>query len=144
MFIYDCKRGAIATVLDRASSFLRISIHTTKRAEDVENEVRRPLAPHKDKTYTITSDNGLEFAKHINISKALECDYYFCHPYSSWKRGLNEYTNGLIRQYFPKGSSFEDITPQRIQEVEDKINHRPRKTLGLNQHLKEFEVLFLS
>ena len=50
--------------------------------------------------------------------------------YSSWERGLNEYTNGLIRQYFPKGSSFTDITPERIQEVEDKLNHRPRKTLG--------------
>jgi len=60
----------------------------------------------------------------------LDCDYYFCHPYSSWERGLNEYTNGLIRQYFPKGSNFTDITPERIQEVESKLNHRPRKTLG--------------
>jgi len=56
----------------------------------------------KDKIYTITSDNGLEFASHKNISEALEYEHYFCHPYSSWERGLNEYTNGLIRQYIPK------------------------------------------
>ncbi|WP_415407841.1 IS30 family transposase [Sulfurovum sp. CS9] len=60
---------------------------------------------------------------------SLDCSYYFCHPYSSWERGLNEYTNGLIRQYFHKGSDFTKITPQRIQEVEDSLNHRPRKTL---------------
>jgi IS30 family transposase len=72
----------------------------------------------------------LEFANHKAISTTLDCDYYFCHPYSSWERGLNEYTNGLIRQYFRKGSDFTNITAQKIQEVEDKINHRPRKALN--------------
>ena len=123
------KQGAITTIVDRASAFVKISIPTSKRAEDIENETKRLLLPHKETTYTITSDNGLEFANHKDIAKILDCDYYFCHPYSSWERGLNEYTNGLIRQYFPKGSSFTDITPERIQEVEDKLNHRPRKTL---------------
>ncbi len=124
------KQGAITTIVDRASAFVKISIPTTKRAEDIENETVRLLLPHKEITHTITSDNGLEFANHKSIAGTLDCDYYFCHPYSSWERGLNEYTNGLIRQYFPKGSSFADITPERIQEVEDKLNHRPRKTLG--------------
>jgi len=124
------KQGAITTIVDRASAFVKISMPTTKRAEDIENETTRLLYPHRDITHTITSDNGLEFANHVAIAKVLGCDYYFCHPYSSWERGLNEYTNGLIRQYFPKGSSFENITPQMIQEVEDKLNHRPRKTLG--------------
>lgn len=124
------KQGAITTIVDRASAFVKISIPTSKRAEDIENETARLLRPHKDITYTITSDNGLEFANHKAIAKILDCDYYFCHPYSSWERGLNEYTNGLIRQYFPKGSSFQNITPNRIQEVEDMLNHRPRKTLG--------------
>jgi len=124
------KQGAITTIVDRASAFVKISIPTTKRAEDIENETTRLLLPHKELTHTITSDNGLEFANHTAIAKALGCNYYFCHPYSSWERGLNEYTNGLIRQYFPKGSSFENITHERIQEVEDKLNHRPRKTLG--------------
>ena len=124
------KQGAITTIVDRASAFVKISIPTTKRAEDIESETIRLLLPHKEITHTITSDNGLEFANHKGISKILDCSYYFCNPYSSWERGLNEYTNGLIRQYFSKGSSFADITPERIQEVEDKLHHRPRKTLG--------------
>jgi IS30 family transposase len=123
------KQGAITTIVDRASAFVKISIPTTKRAEDVEKETKRLLLPHKDRIHTITSDNGLEFANHKAIADTLTCDYYFCHPYSSWERGLNEYTNGLIRQYFHKGSSFTDITPERIQEVENKLNHRPRKAL---------------
>ena len=123
------KQGAITTIVDRASAFVKISIPTSKRAEDIENETKRLLLPHKKITHTITSDNGLEFANHKDIANTLDCNYYFCHPYSSWERGLNEYTNGLIRQYFPKGSSFTDITPERIQKVEDKLNHRPRKTL---------------
>jgi len=124
------KQGAITTIVDRASAFVKISIPTSKRAEDIENETKRLLIPHKEITHTITSDNGLEFANHKAIANTLNCDYYFCHPYSSWERGLNEYTNGLIRQYFPKGSSFTHITPEIIQEVENKLNHRPRKTLG--------------
>ena len=123
------RQGAITTIVDRASAFVKISIPTSKRAEDIESETTRLMLPHKEITHTITSDNGLEFANHKAIANSLACDYYFCHPYSSWERGLNEYTNGLIRQYFPKGSSFTDITPERIQKVEDKLNHRPRKTL---------------
>jgi IS30 family transposase len=124
------KQGAITTIVDRASAFVKISIPTSKRAKDIESETTRLMLPHKQRTHTITSDNGLEFANHKAIANTLDCDYYFCHPYSSWERGLNEYTNGLIRQYFPKGSSFTDITQERIQEVENKLNHRPRKTLG--------------
>ena len=123
------KQGAITTIVDRASAFVKISIPTSKRAEDIESETTRLMLPYKKTTHTITSDNGLEFANHKAIANTLDCEYYFCHPYSSWERGLNEYTNGLIRQYFPKGSSFTDITPEKIQEVENKLNHRPRKTL---------------
>ena len=124
------KQGAITTIVDRASAFVKISIPTSKRAIDIESETTRLLLPHKEITHTITSDNGLEFANHKAIANNLDCDYYFCHPYSSWERGLNEYTNGLIRQYFRKGSDFTSITAKRIQEVEDKLNHRPRKALG--------------
>ena len=88
------------------------------------------MLPLKDKIHTITSDNGLEFSNHKNISQALDYEHYFCHPYSSWERGLNEYTNGLIRQYIPKGTSFNDITPEYIKMIEDKLNNRPRKALN--------------
>lgn len=124
------QKGAITTVVERATSLVRISIPTTKKAIEIENETIRILKPLKNKIYTITSDNGLEFANHQNISKALDYKHYFCHPYSSWERGLNEYTNGLIRQYIPKGTSFENITPEYIKMIEDKLNNRPRKALN--------------
>jgi len=124
------KKGAITTCVDRVSLLSRISIPTTKEATQVESEITRILSPLKDKIHTITTDNGLEFSNHKNISEALNCDYYFCHPYSSWERGLNEYTNSLIRQYIPKGTSFENITPEYIKMIEDKLNNRPRKSLN--------------
>ena len=88
------------------------------------------MMPLKDNIFTITSDNGLEFANHKNISEALDYVHYFCHPYSSWERALNEYTNGLIRQHIPRGTSFENITPEDIKMIKDKLNNRPRKALN--------------
>ena len=79
------KKGAISTAVDRVSLLSIISIPTTKKADEVEAEIKRILTPIKDKIQTITSDNGLEFSNHKNISQALDCEYYFCHPYSSWR-----------------------------------------------------------
>lgn len=126
------RKGAITTAVERKTSLVRISIPTTKKAIEVENEITRILSPlnKENKVKTITSDNGFEFSNHKNISKELNCDYYFCHPYSSWERGLNEYTNGLIRQYIPKKSSFENINQAYITMIEDKLNNRPRKALN--------------
>lgn len=124
------RKGAITTAVERVSLLSVISIPTTKKADEVETQITKILSPFKDKIHTITSDNGLEFSNHKNISKTLNCEYYFCHPYSSWERGLNEYTNGLIRQYIPKGTSFENITPEYIKMIEDKLNNRPRKSLN--------------
>ena len=124
------KKGAITTCVDRVSLLSKISIPTTKKADEVEAEIKRILEPFKNTIHTITSDNGFEFSNHKNISEYLNCDYYFCHPYSSWERGLNEYTNGLIRQYIPKGTSFENITQDYIQMIEDALNNRPRKSLN--------------
>jgi IS30 family transposase len=70
------------------------------------------------------------FAKHQEISDALDIDFYFAHPYSSWERGLNENTNGLVRQYLKKGSSLININDQQLSIIAEKINSRPRKTLG--------------
>ena len=78
---------------------------------------------------TITSDNGKEFTEHQRISKRLTAKIYFAHPYHSWERGLNENTNGLIRQYFPKNTDFTKITVERVQNVMNRLNNRPRKTL---------------
>jgi len=86
--------------------------------------------PFKPWVHTITADNGSEFANHESIAKKLDTEVYFADPYSSWQRGLNENTNGLIRQYFKKGSSFIGIGAKIVREVMEKLNRRPRKTMG--------------
>ena len=82
------------------------------------------------KVSSITYDNGLEFARHELVNELLECESYFCKPYRSWEKGGVENYNGLVRQYFPKGHDFTTITPERLQEVEDEINNRPRNVLA--------------
>ncbi|WP_457593027.1 IS30 family transposase, partial [Hydrogenimonas sp.] len=124
------RQGAIVTIVERKSMYLRLSIPIRKTANIVANEMIRLLGKDKKHVHTITTDNGLEFAQHQNIAKKLKCNYYFCHPYSSWQRGLNENINGLIRQYIPKGSSFEHLTAKEIKLIENRLNHRPRKSLG--------------
>ena len=87
------------------------------------------LKPFKGLVHTITTDNGKEFAMHREIAKELKTDFYFAHPYALWERGLNENTNGLIRQYFPKKSSFTELADKDMEQVMDQLNNRPRKTL---------------
>jgi transposase, IS30 family len=78
----------------------------------------------------LAHDNGLEFAEHAQIAKGLGADIYFAHPYCSWERGTNENTNGLIRQYFPKGTDFNTVTDEDIVFVMDRLNDRPRASRG--------------
>ncbi len=124
------RQGAIVTIVERRSMYLKLSIPIRKKAHLVAYEMVRLLGRYKKHVHTITTDNGLEFAQHRQVAKKLKCDYYFCHPYSSWERGLNENINGLIRQYIPKGSSFEHLSAQEIKHIENRLNHRPRKSLG--------------
>ncbi|MDP2098929.1 MAG: IS30 family transposase [Gallionella sp.] len=123
-------QGALVTLVDRVSKFTLIKKVDSKHAEVVTEATIILLQPYLDKTLTITADNGKEFAGHEEIKVQLDADVYFAHPYHSWERGLNENTNGLIRQYFTKGSSFENITDDEVMAVTDKLNHRPRKTLN--------------
>ena len=80
--------------------------------------------------HTITADNGKEFAYHEKITKALGAQVYFAHPYHSWERGLNENTNGLLRQYWPKSTDFKAVKDSDVERVVTELNHRPRKILG--------------
>jgi transposase, IS30 family len=123
-------QGALVTIVDRVSKLTLIKKVASKHADIVAEATITLLRPYLDKTLTITADNGKEFAGHEKIKAALGADVYFAHPYSSWERGLNENTNGLVRQYFTKGSSFENITDKDVDEVMEKLNHRPRKTLN--------------
>jgi IS30 family transposase len=122
-------QGALVTIVDRVSKFTLIKKVDSKHAEVVTAATITLLLPYLDKTLTITADNGKEFAGHETIKEQLSANVYFAHPYCSWERGLNENTNGLIRQYFTKGSRFENITDDEVEVVMNKLNHRPRKTL---------------
>jgi transposase, IS30 family len=121
---------AIVSLTERKSKLTLLAKVEHATAEAVEATISRLLEPLTQRVHTITSDNGREFARHQHIATKLEADFYFAHPYASWERGLNENTNGLVRQYFPKGSDFTSITDEAIAEVMQRLNHRPRKTLG--------------
>lgn len=101
-----------------------------KQARVVTDAIIHLLKPIQAHTLTITSDNGKEFSYHEEVAKKLDTEFYFANPYQSWQRGLNEHTNGLIREYFPKNMPFNDITDEQIVEVQNKLNRRPRKILG--------------
>jgi len=131
--------GALVTIVDRKSKFTLIKKVSSKKAEEVTKALVTMLTPLKPITKTITSDNGKEFAYHKYISKALDTKFYFAHPYSSWERGLNEHTNGLIRQYLPKKTDFTQISKEEITTIQDKLNHRPRKILN---YKTPYEVFF--
>ena len=123
-------KQAIVSLTERKSRLTLIAKVKHKSAELVSQSIQHLLVPIASKVFTLTSDNGKEFARHQEISTALQADFYFAHPYSSWERGLNENTNGLIRQYFPKKHVFTTITEKAISMVMNKLNNRPRKCLG--------------
>lgn len=122
-------KGALLTIVERKSKYTLIRRLPYKRSRLVSDATIDLLTPYRDKVFTITSDNGKEFAEHQRISKRLTAKIYFAHPYHSWERGLNENTNGLIRQYFPKNTDFKTITKKNVQNAMDRLNNRPRKTL---------------
>jgi transposase, IS30 family len=122
--------GALLTVNDRATGMLKMAKIDSKEANVIEAKLIEILEDWKPFLQTITSDNGKEFANHIAIAEALNILYFFAKPYQSWQRGANENLNGLIRQYFPKKSDFNLIKKDYVQEIENKLNNRPRKRYG--------------
>jgi IS30 family transposase len=123
-------QGGFVTLAERKSRYVLAAPIRSKHAAGVTAKIKRLLPPHKAKCHTITFDNGKEFAEHEQMAASLGADIYFAHPYHSWERGLNENSNGLLRQYFPKGMELHEITDEEVQRAVDKLNHRPRKVLG--------------
>lgn len=123
-------KGAIVTIVERKTLFTVAALVDSKQADVVTDATINLLTPLIGRVHTITADNGKEFSWHENFAEALNTKVYFAHPYSSWERGLNENTNGLLRQYFPKGTDFRTLTQKDIDDAVYKINNRPRKTLG--------------
>jgi IS30 family transposase len=123
-------KGGILSVVERKSKLTRLRKLATKGAAEMKDNTIELLAPLAARVHTITVDNGKEFCEHELTAKGLQARIYFAHPYCSWERGLNENTNGLVRQYFPKKYDFAKFDAADLQRVEDLLNNRPRKTLG--------------
>jgi len=123
-------RGALVTLVERATSFTLSTRINDKSAKTVTAATLALLEPFKEVVHTITADNGKEFAYHEQITEALGSTVYFADPYSSWQRGLNENTNGLLRQYWPKNTDFKKVSAKEVSAVIIELNARPRKKLS--------------
>jgi IS30 family transposase len=124
------RRGAILSLVERVSRYTLLHKLEAATAERTSRAIITKLRPHSARVHTITADNGKEFAGHQRVARRLAAGFYFAKPYHAWERGLNENTNGLVRQYFPKGSSFACLTQAAVAKVQNKLNSRPRKVLG--------------
>lgn len=122
------RKAVLVTLVDRKSLFTLSSKVARKTARNVSNAIIRLLKPYRDRVHTLTFDNGVEFIEHERIAKALDAQTFFANPYCSWERGINENTNGLLRQFFPKGTDFREVSYQAVYDAVELLNKRPRKT----------------
>jgi len=137
--IVDPQSKAILTMTERSTNMLIMSkLPCGKQAEPLAKTVVRLLYPYKDTIKTITTDNGPEFAAHEYITRKLGVKVYFADPYSSWQKGAIENANKLIRQYIPKGASFDQFSDNKIMSIQKKINLRPREKLNFSTPKVEF------
>ena len=125
------KRSALGTLVERTTRKIILVPLKEKNANAVRKAYARELCSlPKELTKTLTYDQGKEMSEHKQFTIDTGIQVYFAHPGSPWKRGTNENTNGLIRQYFPKGTDFMKVTPREIKRVERELNDRPRKVLN--------------
>ena len=134
-------KGAIASMVERASKLTKLAVVPRKRANDVTGALLTKLVPLQDFVFTMTADNGKGFASHEAVSGNLKADFFCAQPYHSWERSLNKHTNGLVRQCLPKAMTFDEITEAELDEVEILLNNRPRKVLGYSTLIKVFTKL---
>lgn len=136
------KGGAvIASMVERKSRLTVLSKSPDKTTKSVMGGIIKEMETLSGLIETITFDNGKEFSSHADLTNQFGADIFFARPYHSWERGLNENTNGLVRQYFPKGVPFDNIDEEEIQNVADKLNSRPRKCLGYKTPYEVFKKL---
>ena len=127
----------LVTLVDRKSRYLLCRKVPTERMDEVAQAMIDCLEGYPCES--ITPDRGKEFSRHGRVTEATGAEFYFALPRHPWQRGTNENTNGLLREYFPKKTDLANVSGKKVQVVEDKLNHRPRKCLG---YLSPFEVLF--
>ncbi len=131
-------QGAIVSMVDRSRKLTKLFAIKNRSAKETSLALQAKLGPLKKWVLTLTSDNGKEFAYHQEVSQSLKADFYFATPYHSWERVLNEHTNGLVRQYLPKSTSFESLTQKELDRIENLLNNRPRKVLGFETTKEAF------
>ncbi|WP_028452889.1 IS30 family transposase [Chitinilyticum aquatile] len=134
-------QGALISLNERKTGLALQKWVPGKHADAVADGVLALLLPLQSHVKTITSDNGMEFAEHERVAQRLGVDFYFAKPHAPWQRGSNENTNGLIRQYFPKGESMKTVEEWRIYNMRKQLNTRPRKRLGYKTPLQVFAEL---
>jgi IS30 family transposase len=123
-------RNSVVTLVERATGFLLIGKLARHCAADANARLIELIARHEGRVSTITADNGTEFHSYAKVEEATGVAFYFATPHHAWERGTNENTNGLIRQYLPKGRSMAHITQADCDEIAARLNSRPRKRLG--------------
>jgi IS30 family transposase len=127
-------KSAIGTIVERTTRFTMLLHlprgHGAAEVRDAIIDAMSDLPTHLRRS--LTWDQGIEMAQHVQVSTATDLDIYFCDPHSPWQRGTNENTNGLLRQYFPKGTNLNVHTAADLAKVQAEINARPRKTLGFH------------
>jgi IS30 family transposase len=133
------RRGFLVTCADRASRYLLARKVEVCAAEPVAQQLQRTLRRlPPEKRRSLTLDNGREFARPAELEKKLALPIYFAHPYHSWERGTNENTNGLLRQYLPKGTDLTQVTDGQLRSYVCQLNHRPRKCLAFQTAFEVF------
>ncbi len=131
-------KKVLVSIIAGASKDTMLMKVAFKQAHGVANALIEPLELIKDKVYTFTTDNGLEFSKHKEASAKLNAEFYFAKPYRSRKKGLNEQTNGLVRQYLPKKTDVSKVTDEEVKKIEHLLNNRPRKSLNFKMPIAVF------
>jgi transposase, IS30 family len=133
------RKGYLLTCVDRASRYLIARKLDTCASEPVARRLEQTIRKlPASKRYSLTLDNGREFARPTELEKRLQMKVFFAHPYHAWERGTNENTNGLLRQYLPKGFDFSALTDEQLRSYVYELNHRPRKCLGYKSPFEVF------
>ena len=122
-------KDCIVTIVERKTGYLAIGKLKDRTTSSLNKRTLKLINREPDAYKTITADNGTEFHRYKEIENVTKIKFYFARPYHSWERGTNENTNGLIRQYLPKGTSMKNITQQQCDRIANALNNRPRKRL---------------
>lgn len=135
------QRHCVLTLVERVSGYLSIKKMAARTKEEGSQALSRAIIAMGGKVRTITLDNGTEFHDYKSVEERFGVKFYFATPYHSWERGTNENTNGLVRQYLPKGMCFKNLTQAECDQIAEKLNNRPRERLGFKTPAEVFAGL---